>query len=56
MRKENKYLEVRIREDGLITGDWITVADPWQDEWPFAKRHPRRTCPSDPEHLRIIKV
>ncbi len=37
-----------LANDGLKLGEWITVPDPFQDEWPFERRHPGATFPPDP--------
>ncbi|KAE9408936.1 hypothetical protein BT96DRAFT_913621, partial [Gymnopus androsaceus JB14] len=49
MRDEDKELFARCKEDGLLLGEWITIPDPWEDDWPFAKRYPGRRCPPDPD-------
>ena len=49
---EERPQDVARREamvaDGLELGQWLTVPDPWQDEWPFNVRHPgKRPAPED---------
>lgn len=55
MRDQDRQLHDELVQDGLLLGDWITIPDPWEDDWPFAKRHPNRRCPPDPELIAIEK-
>lgn len=42
--------------DGLELDQWMTVPDPWQDEWPFYVRHPgKRPALEDLSCLRPAK-
>ncbi|KAF5350183.1 hypothetical protein D9757_013077 [Collybiopsis confluens] len=63
MREEDMTLLTRCNEDGLKleAGNWVTLADPWETEWPFYLRYPGRLCPQDPaiarmEEKREVKV
>ncbi len=38
-----------LKRDGLKLGDWVTIPDPFEDEWPFARRYPGSRCPPDPK-------
>ena len=29
-----------FEKDGLKLGEWVTVPDPYEEDWPFYKRHP----------------
>ncbi|KIK57847.1 hypothetical protein GYMLUDRAFT_246508 [Collybiopsis luxurians FD-317 M1] len=49
MREQDHALFERVTHDGLALGEWITIADPWEDDWPFYKRHPGKRCPPDPD-------
>ncbi|KAF5358843.1 hypothetical protein D9757_014246 [Collybiopsis confluens] len=55
MRDEDVTLVTRCNEDGLRIkiGDWMTVADPWEAEWPFYLRYPGQSCPQDPAIARM---
>ena len=37
-----------LESDGLKLGEWVTVPDPFEDEWPFSKRYPGARCPPEP--------
>ncbi len=37
-----------LGNDGLKLGEWITVPDPFEKDWPFAKRYPGARCPPEP--------
>jgi len=37
-----------LEKDGLKLGEWVTVPDPFEDEWPFSKRYPGACCPPGP--------
>ncbi len=37
-----------LEKDGLKLGEWITVPDPFEDEWPFWKRYPGARYPPGP--------
>ncbi|KAJ7802417.1 hypothetical protein B0H14DRAFT_2892274, partial [Mycena olivaceomarginata] len=57
---EERPQDVARREamvaDGLELGQWLTVPDPWQDEWPFYVRHPgKRPAMQADLHLARIK-
>ena len=43
-----------LEKDGLKLGKWVTVPDPYQEDWPFYKRHPGARCPPEiiPADLR----
>ena len=45
--KDEKMVEA-LADDGLKVGEWVTVPDPFEDKWPFAKRYPGARCPPDP--------
>ena len=49
-RKSPKDEEIfnALENDGLKLGEWITVPDPFEDDWPFTKRHPGARCPPEP--------
>jgi len=36
-----------LGSDGLKLGEWITVPDPFEKDWPFAKRYPGARCPPE---------
>jgi len=36
-----------LEKDGLKLGEWVTVPDPFEDEWPFEKRHPVALYPPE---------
>ena len=44
---DEKIIE-SLAKDGLKLGEWVTIPDPFEDEWPFAKRYPGKKCPPDP--------
>jgi hypothetical protein len=48
MRPKDEELLKQLQADGLIVEDWVTVPDPWEQEWPFALRYPGQRCPPDP--------
>jgi len=37
-----------MESDGLKLGEWVTVPDPFESDWPFAKRYPGARCPPEP--------
>jgi hypothetical protein len=37
-----------LEADGLKLGEWITVPDPFEHQWPFARRYPGARCPPEP--------
>jgi len=37
-----------LESDGLELGEWVTVPDPFESAWPFAKRYPGARCPPEP--------
>jgi hypothetical protein len=37
-----------LESDGLKLGEWVTVPDPFESDWPFAKRYPGARCPPEP--------
>ena len=45
-----------FEKDGLKFGEWVTVPDPYQEDWPFYKRHPGARCPPEifPPDRRIM--
>ena len=53
MRNQDREIFERCKADGLHLGEWITVPDPWESDWPFAKRHPGKRCPPD---LKLVEV
>jgi hypothetical protein len=49
MTEDDKKLRELLRQDGLEEElQWLTVPDPFESEWPFAKRHPGKRCAPDP--------
>ena len=40
-----------LESDGLVLGEWITVPDPFEEEWPFERRHPGALCPPETDEL-----
>lgn len=48
MKDRDRVLSDNLVADGLALGPWITIADPGEVEWPFEKRHPGQSFPSDP--------
>jgi hypothetical protein len=39
-RDEDIELRKRLADDGLVVDEWVTIPDPCEVEWPFARRHP----------------
>ncbi len=37
-----------LESDGLKLGEWVTVPDPFESDWPFTKRYPGSRCPPEP--------
>ena len=37
-----------LNNDGLKLGEWVTVPDPFENDWPFDKRYPGARYPPDP--------
>jgi hypothetical protein len=37
-----------LESDGLKLGEWVTVPDPFEDEFPFSRRYPGARCPPEP--------
>lgn len=44
-----------LAKDGLVLGVWVTVPDPWQDKWPFARRHPGRRPAPEPSLTKYCR-
>ncbi len=40
-----------LEGDGLVLGEWITVPDPFEEEWPFERRHPGAPYPPETDDL-----
>lgn len=55
LEERDKDIELRkkLALDGLEVGEWVTIPDPLEDEWPFARRHPGKRCPPDPEIIAM---
>jgi len=37
-----------LESDGLKLGEWVTVPDPFESEWPFRRRYLGASCPPEP--------
>jgi hypothetical protein len=45
MTKKDEKLREHLFQDGLKEElEWVTVPDPFETQWPFAKRFPGRRC------------
>jgi hypothetical protein len=46
-----------LESDGLKLGEWVTVPDPFEKDWPFEKRYPGARYPPepviDPKNLKV---
>ena len=36
-----------LKNDGLQLGEWVTVPDPFDNDWPFERRYPGARCPPE---------
>jgi hypothetical protein len=37
----------QLNDDGLKLGEWVTVPDPFDNDWPFEKRYPGARYPPE---------
>lgn len=40
-----------LERDGLKLSEWVTVPDPFEEEWPFERRHPGALYPPETSNL-----
>ena len=48
--EDQKVFEA-LEKDGLKLGEWITVPDPFEEEWPYERRYPGVPFPPDIQEL-----
>lgn len=48
---EDRKIFDALEGDGLKLGEWITIPDPYQEDWPFHKRYPGVPCPPETDEL-----
>jgi hypothetical protein len=44
---EDQSIVDALESDGLKLGEWVTVPDPFQEDWPFERRYPGAPCPPE---------